>query len=161
MLAYQPARPVEFTALLVGCERQNQVAARLVTLPVQAQKGGHKGSVGVLHILRAAAVVVAILFDKLKGIGVPVGAERLHHVHVTEKEDRLLRGLTGGTQADDEVLFARIWPQQMHVLRRKSCVKEPLPHRRGGRGHVAPGRVRGIDLDELLEDLPRQGAILR
>ncbi len=82
---------VEFAAFFVGREREDQVAAGLVAFAMQTQKGGDQRGVGLLHVLRAAAVEVAVLLDELEGIGVPVGGQSLDHVDVAEKEDRFLR----------------------------------------------------------------------
>ena len=49
----------------------------------------------------------------------------------------------------------------MHVFGRKARVEKTLLHGRGRRGHVALGRVGGVDLDELLEDLAGLGAVCR
>ncbi len=89
-MLHQPIGPVEFAAFFIGGERQNQVALGLVALAMQAQKGSHQRGVGVLHVLRAAPVVVAVLLDKLEGIGGPVGGQGLDDIHVAEKEDWLL-----------------------------------------------------------------------
>ena len=89
----------------------------------------------------------------------PIRAQGLHHVDVAKEEHRLLRRLAGGAIADDEIHLARIGPQQLHVFRRKPGVEEALLHRCGGGGHVALGRIGGVDFDQLLEDRVRLGAV--
>ena len=128
---------------------------------MEAEKGSHDGRVGILHVLRAAAIVVAALLNKLEGIGVPVGAEGLDHVHVAEEEDRFLGWLARGAKADDEVLLARIGTQQVNVFGRKAGVEEALLHGGAAGGDVALRGVSGVDLDELLEDLAGLGTIFR
>ena len=91
MLVDQPGGAVELAAFFIGGEGEDQVAFGLVAFAVQAQEGGDQGGVGVLHVLGAAPVEVAVLLDKLKRIGVPVGAQGLDHVHVAEEEHGLLR----------------------------------------------------------------------
>ena len=126
---------------------------------MQAEERGHQRGVGVLHVLRAAAVEVAVLLDELKRIGMPVGAQRLDHVDVAEKEDGLfLRGL-GGANADDQVLLVRVGAEQLHVFGRKAGIEEALLHGLGAGGHAALRSVGGVDLDELLENVAGFGAV--
>ena len=158
-LLHQPVGAVEFAAFLIGGEGQNQIALRLVAFAMQAQESGDQRGVGVLHVLRAAAVVVAVLLDELEGIGVPVGAQSLHHVNVAEEEHRLFRGRACGADADHEVLLVRVGAEQVHIVGRESGVEKALLHGVGCGGHVALGRVGGVDLDELLEDGAGLGAI--
>ena len=97
---------------------------------MQAQKGGDERGVGVLHVLRAAAVVVAVLLDELKRIGVPVGAQSLDHVDVAEKEHRLFSGLACRMNANDEILLAWIGAEQVHVFGREAGIEKALLHGR-------------------------------
>ncbi len=161
MLPHQPLRPVELATLFIRRERQNQVALRLVPLPVQPQKRLHQRGVGVLHVLRPPAVVVAILLDKLEWIGRPIGAQSLHDIHVAQKQHRLLGWGSTRAEAYHQILLARIRPQQMHIGSRKSSVEKSLLHGRGRRRHVAQRRIRRVDLNQLLEDRPSLRAILR
>ena len=153
VLLHKPVRAVELAPFLVGGQGQDEVALRLVALPMQAQESRHQRGIGLLHVLRAATIEVAVLFNELKRIGMPIGAQGLHHIDVAEKEYGLLSRRTGSAVADNEIHLARIRPDQMHVVCRESCIKKALLHGlRGGR-HVALGRVGGVDFDELLEDL--------
>ena len=116
-------------------------------------------SVGILHILRAAPVVIAVLLNELERIGVPIGAQSLHNVNVAKKQDRLFGGLACGANAHHEILFTRVRPEQAHVLRREAGIQEALLHGDRRIGHVASRRISGIDFDELLEYFARLGAI--
>ena len=152
MLMHQPIGAVEFAPFFIRSEGKDQVALRLVAFAMQAKKHLDQGSVGILHILRSAAVEVAVLLHKLEGIGRPVRAQRLHHVHVAEKEDGLFRGCARGANADHEILLVRVWAQQMYVFRREPRVKKAPLHSRGARSYIALRRVGGVDLDEFLKD---------
>ena len=159
MIVDQPRCAVEFAAFFIGGERQDQIALRLVALAVKAQEGEDQRGVGVLHVLRAAAVEVAVLLDKLKGIGVPVGGERLDHVDVAEEEDGLFRrwarrrgcGRQGSACSDRDRAGARRRGAKP-ASRKRFCMAF------GRCGHAAFGRVGGVDFDELLEDVAGFGA---
>ena len=109
----------------------------------------HDG-VAVFHVLRAAAVEVAVLLDELKGIGRPVFAARFDHVEMPDQQHRLV--LAAAVQAHDEVLLAVVRAQDLDVALGKSGVAKALRHgfRRGG--HAAD-RVRRVDFDQLLENV--------
>ncbi len=131
----EPGGAVEFAAFLVCGEGEEEVAMGLIALAVQAQERGHKGGVGVLHVLRAAAVEVAALFqraarDRCAGRR----RRRLDHVHMARGANRLLRRrLGGGVQADDQVLLAAIRAPAGGRLRARSRRREsasPWPRSR-------------------------------
>ena len=109
----------------------------------------HDG-VAVLHVLRAAAVVVAVFLHELKRIGGPVFAPRLDHVEMSDQQHRFV--LAAAVQPDDQVLLAIVRPQDLHVAVGKSGVAKALRHGLGSGGHVAH-RIRGIDFDQLLENI--------
>ena len=159
MLAHQPVSAVELAAFFVGCEREDQVALRLISLAMQTQKRRHQRGVGVLHVLRAAAVEITVLLNELKRIGGPIGAQGLHYVYVAEEENGLFGWGSGSAKADNEILFAVIRAEEMNVLGRESSVEEEALHRGGRSGDIALRRVCSVDLDELLEDGQRLRAI--
>src|SRR5207248_899186 len=78
----EPVDAVAAAALLVRRERKNDVATRAKTLVLHPQQRRRHDGIAILHILRAAAVEVAVLLDELEGIGAPVLAPRLDHVEV-------------------------------------------------------------------------------
>ena len=159
MLAHQPVSAVELAAFFVCCERQDQVALGLISLAMQAQESFDQRGVGVLHVLRATPVDIAVLLNELKGIGGPIGAQRLHHVYVAEEKNGLVGGRSGSAEADNEILFAFIRAEEMDVFGRKSCIEEEAFHGRSCAGYIALRRVRCVDFDELLEDGERLRAI--
>jgi|SRR4051794_37890864 hypothetical protein len=60
--------------------------------------------------------------------------------------------LSRSVQADDQVLFTIIRAADVNVVFREACLTKTLSHclRRGG--HIAY-RIRGVDLDQLLENV--------
>ncbi len=159
MLADEPVSAVELAAFFVGRERQDQVALRLISLAMQAQESLHQRGVGVLHVLRATAVEIAVLLDELKRVGGPIGAQSLDHVYVAKKKDGLFCRRSGSAEADYEILLALIGPEQANVLGRETSVEEAPLHGRGRGGDIALRRVSGVDLDEFFEDCQRLRAI--
>ena len=159
MILHQPIGAVEVAAFFIRRKRQNQVAPGLVALAMQPQKGRNQRGIGVLHVLRAAPVIITILLDKLERVGMPVLGQRLDNIHVAEKEHWLVRARS--MNAYNEILLARIRPQQMHIVCRKARIQKSLLHRRGGRRHIAQRCVRRVDLDKLLENRKSRSAIRR
>src|SRR5580658_4891171 len=103
---------------------------------MQAQKSLNQRGVGVLHVLRAAAVKVAVFLDKLERIGRPVRAQGLHHVNVAKKEDRLFSRRALGAIADNKVHLVCIGTDEMHVSFRESRIEKAHLERRGRGGYV-------------------------
>ena len=128
---------------------------------MKAQERPYQRGVGLLHVLRAAAVIVAVLLNKLEGIGVPVGGQGLDNIDVAEKQHRLFRRGRGGADADHEVLFLRVRAEQVNVIRREACIEKTLLHGFGRGGHTAFGCVGGVDFDELFENVAGVCAICR
>ena len=89
MILQQPVDPVRVPALFIGRQRQDDVAIRLVSLAFEANERGHQDGVVDLHVLSAAAIEVAVLFDKLERIGGPILAPRFHDIQVADDQDRL------------------------------------------------------------------------
>src|SRR6185312_9211369 len=100
-----------------------------------------------------------ILLDELVGIGGPVFAPRLNHIQVADDQDRLQPRSGCSAILCDEILFAVVRPGEHKVFCREPGVEQPLPHRSRG-GCDAAVRVLRVDLDQLLEDGPRQFAVL-
>src|SRR5579885_2646898 len=75
-----------------------------------------------------------------------------------EKNGLFARGL-GGTQANHEVLLARIGTEKVHVFPRESGIEKALCHRLRARCHAALRGIGGVDLDKLLENIPGFGAV--
>src|SRR3984957_95592 len=72
MVAQQPVDAVVVSAFLVGGKRQDQVAIRFIAFFLEAQHHGHQYRVAVFHVGGAAAVEIAIFFQKPEGIDGPV-----------------------------------------------------------------------------------------
>ena len=153
MVLQQPVDAVRLTAFLVGGKRQDEVAIGLVALLLQANKGGDQDGVAFLHVLGATAVEVAILFDKLKGIGGPVRTQRLDHVEVTDKENRL--GPARAMKARHQVALTIVRPEDEHIFLGEPGVEQALRHRLCGNRCTAHG-IGGVDFNELLEDVARE-----
>ena len=153
MVLQQPVDAVRAAALLVRGEREDDVAIGAEAFLLHADEGRHHDGVAVLHILRAAPVEVAVLFDELERIGRPVLAPRLHHVEVPDQQYRLV--LTRTAKPHHHVFLAGVRPENGDVAVRKTGGPQPLCHRFRGRRDVTDG-VGGVDLDELLENRARQ-----
>ena len=88
MLLEQPIDAVEVAAFFIGGEREDQIAVR-ATDPsfFRRMKFVDQDGVAVLHVLGAAAVEVAVLFDEFEWIGGPVLAESFDDIQVAEEQD--------------------------------------------------------------------------
>jgi hypothetical protein len=83
----------------------------------------------------------------------------LNYVYVAKEENRLFCGRSGCPEADYEILFALIGPEQANVLGRETRVEEVALDGRGRSGDIALRRVSSVDLDEFFEDGQRLRAI--
>ena len=154
MVLEQPVDAVRGASLLVRGEREDDVAVRDEALLFQADEIGNGDGVAVLHVLRAAAVVVAVLLDELKGVRAPILLARLHHVEMADDQDGLELGPGPAPVARHHVPLAIVRSENHHVRGRKARVAEALRHRL--RGHRrASARIHGVDLDQLLENVVR------
>ena len=153
LVLQQPVDAVRAAALLIRREREDDVAVRAEPLLLHADERGHHDGVAVLHVLRAAAVEIAVFFDELEGIGSPVLAPGLHHVEVPDQQDRLMLSRT--PQPDHQIFLPGIRPENGDIAVRKTGGPQPRCHGLRGRRHVTDG-VGGVDLDELLENRARQ-----
>ena len=70
-----------------------------------------------------------------------------------QQEERFCR--SGPAQPRDEIPFSRIRPEHLHVARGEPGGLQPRRDRIRSPRHVAARRVGRVDLDELLENLPR------
>src|SRR5579872_7199453 len=104
MIFDEPIDAVEIAAFLIGGERENQVAVGLVVLFFHANEVGDKDGVAFLHVVCAATVEVAGLFNKLKRVSGPVFAARFDNVEMADEEDRL--ALAGAVDAGYEIFLA-------------------------------------------------------
>ena len=100
----EPIDPVEIAAFFVGGERENQIAVGLVVLFLHANELGDEDGVAFLHVVGAATVEVAVLFDELKRIGGPVFAAGFDDVEMSDEEDRF--ALAGAMDARDKIFLA-------------------------------------------------------
>ena len=121
----EPVDAVRLAAFFVGGEREDEIAIGLVAFFLEADEGGDENGIALLHVLRAAAVVVAVFFDELEGIGGPVFTARFHDIEMTDEENRLL--LARSVQADDEVLLAVVRAAEEHIFLREAGVEKTLP----------------------------------
>ena len=140
----QPVDAVRVATLLIGSQRKNNVAVRLVAFFPQADEIDDHDCVIDFHVLRAAAVIISILLDKFERICRPVLGTRFHDVQVANNEDRLFRA--SAPVADYEILLAIIGTENLHVSSGKAGVEQTLLHGFRGRRDVADG-IRRVDLD--------------
>jgi hypothetical protein len=148
----QPVDAVGRAALLVRSQRQDDVAVRTIALGAIAQQRRHHDGDAVLHVLRAAAVEVAVLLQEHERIDRPVLAQRFDDVEMTDQQHRTLA--TRALEARDEVLLAPAGTDHLHIFSREAAIAQPLRHGFSGRSR-AQARLGGLDLDELLEQVAR------
>ena len=77
--------------LLVGLQRQDDVAIGLVAFLLVADHVGDEGRRHELVVAAAARVIIAVLLDQLERIERPVLAPGRHHVEMRQQQDRLAR----------------------------------------------------------------------
>ena len=146
----QPVHSVRSAAFFVGGQREDDVAVRNVAFLLEADQRGDHDGVAVFHVLRAAAVVVAVFLDELKRIGGPVLAACFDHIEMSDEQHRLV--LAAAVQTHHQILLAIVGPEDLHVAVGKSGVAKTLRHGFGGGRNIAD-RIRGVDLDQLFEDV--------
>ncbi len=159
MILQEPFHAVRSAALLVGGQREDDVAIRREPLPLQSNEIGDHDGIARLHVLRPAPIIIAVLLDELKRIGGPVLAPRFDHVEVADDENRPQRlapqrRIRLAAIAGDQVALPLIGPDHGDVGRRESGIEQSLRHRLRRHGG-ASDRIRGVDLDQLLEDVVR------
>ena len=154
MILQEPIHPVRRAALFVGRERQDDVAIRNEPLLLQSNEIGDHDGIAGLHVLRAATVVVAVLLDELKRIGGPVLGSRFDHVEVADDENRPQPPTRLAAIAGDQVALPLVGPHHGDIGRGESGIEQSLRHRLRRHGG-ASDRIRGVDLDQLFEDVVR------
>src|SRR5262249_12003925 len=115
---------------------------------VGSQDRGHR-----LVVAGPTAVEEAVLLEEHERIERPVLALRLDDVEMGDEEERLARA--GAAIAGDQIVLARVRAAHLDVRRRESGGLQPRGHRFRGFCDVARGRIGRVDLNELLENLPR------
>src|SRR2546430_884718 len=153
MLFEQPVHTVRRAALLIGGQRENQIAVRQISFPFQADEIGNQDGIAFLHVFCAAAVEVAVFLDEFERIGGPVRSERFDDIKVPDEKDGLT--FSGPTKTRDEIFLPFVRPGDLDIAFGEASVAQTFGHRFGGGCHVANG-VGGIDLNELLENVMRQ-----
>ena len=90
MVFDQPLNPqlVDVSDLLVGLERKDDVAVRLVVLLFEPDHVGDEHGRHRFVIAGPAAVEIAVLLEQLEGIARPVFALRLDDVGMGEEQNR-------------------------------------------------------------------------
>src|SRR5882762_3917903 len=151
MFPEQPVHAVEGAALLIGGQRENEIAIRQIAFFFQADEIGDQDGIAFLHIFRATAVELAVFLDEFEGIRGPVRPERFDDVQVPDKQDGL--AFSGSAKTRDEILFPFVRPGYSYVGLGEAPVEQTLGHRFGSSGDVANG-VGGVDFNELLEYVP-------
>ena len=153
MILQQPIDAVRTAALLIRCQRQDQVPVGTVALATEADEGGHQNGVVRLHVLRPAPVEIAVLLHELEWIGGPILTASLHYVEVTDNQHRLAGA--GAPQARHHVAFAIVRTQHLDIPGRKSGVLQSLRHgfrRQRGAAH----RIGSIDFDQFPKNVAAQ-----
>ena len=95
-----------------------------------------------------------VLLDELKRIGGPVLGPRFDHVEVADDENRPLRGTRLSMIARDQIALPVVGSHDDDVGCGESGVEQALRHRLRCDGGTSD-RVRGVDLDQLFEDVVR------
>ena len=156
----QPGHPIAVAVLLlVGGERQDQVAAGHPALPLPADEVGHQDGDALLDVLGSAAVEIAVLLGELERIesGRPILRPRLHHVEMGDQQNRL--PLAAPVDSGNHVLLLGVRAENLDVGRGESGRPEPARHGERRRRRPDPG-FRRLDLDQFLEDAPGQGLVV-
>src|SRR5260370_8513167 len=95
--------PVGRSAFFIRRESENDIAVGLVSFTLEADQRGDEHGIVDLHVLRAASVEVAVLFDELEWIRCPILAARFDDIQVADNKDRLDRGSGGAKQPPHHV----------------------------------------------------------
>ena len=149
----QPRDTIDGSAFLVGRQRQNQVAVGHPLFLSQADECRHERRRPAFLILRAAAVEVAVLLVEHERVHRPVFTLRRDDIEMGDEQDRLARALA--TITNDQVAFGLglflAAADNLDVHLGEARGQEPHRHPLGSDGR-APGRMRRVGLDQLLED---------
>ena len=150
MVLYQPVNTILLAALFVGSQSENDVAVGDVTFLLKADQRGEHNGIAALHILRAAAVIEAVLLDEAEGISSPVLAMSFHYIEVADEQQGFI--FPCSAQPNDEILLAVVRAKNLHIGLGKTGIAKALRHGLGCRSHVSH-RVRGIDFDQLFKSI--------
>src|SRR5207247_5675456 len=113
VILQQPIYAVRRASLFIGSEGKNDVAVGHVTFLLKSdQSRGHDG-VAIFHVLRAAAIEVAVFFDELKRVGGPVFAAGLDHIEMADEKNRLM--LAAAMQSDDKIILTIILTEDLVI----------------------------------------------
>ena len=134
-------------AFLVGCERNDDIAIRFVTLaPVADEVGDPDGCLRFV-VAGAAAVEVAVLFGEGEGVKAPVFPLGFDDVDVREQENWLQ--LAGAVIADDEIGLGGDGAAEEEIGLGETggakALRDSFCNGSGGSGGVT-----GFDFDDLL-----------
>src|SRR5260370_17149401 len=94
------------SAFFIRRESENDIAVGLVSFTLEADQRGDEHGIVDLHVLRAASVEVAVLFDELEWIRCPILAARFDDIQVADNKDRLERGSGGAMQPREHFALA-------------------------------------------------------
>src|ERR1700735_4734051 len=128
----------------------------MIVFAAKTDQCGDQDRVRRFHVLRAATVEIDVPLKELERIDGPFLASRFDHVEMTDQKDRPAgaRAMKAGHQ----VGFSWIRAHDLRVDGGKTCVTKSLGHGLRSGTDVA-GRVRRVDLDQLLENVARELAI--
>ena len=158
MILQQPAHSIRFPAFLISRQRKNDVAVRNKPFALESNETLDHGCIGLLHILRAAAIEVPILLDQLKWIGRPIGSLRFNHVDVPNDQDRSKRRAGAPAIPCNHIALALVGPKHDDIGSRKASLQQPFSHSLCG-NCGAPHRVGRINLDKLLKNVVGERSI--
>ena len=146
------AERVAVEDFLVGLQRHDDVAVRLVAFVLVADQIGDEGRGHIFVVAGATRVIIAVLLGQLERIDRPVRAQRRHHVEMRHQQYRLARARA--VQARDQIALARRGREHLHIGVSEPRNFQPRGHGLGCNLGVA-GRGRGVDLDQLFIDVVR------
>ena len=145
MLTAQPGEPEVDADLLVGGRDEDHVALRLEAL---AREGRHRDSARghlALHVERAATPDLAVAELARPWIDLPLGRVREHRVRV--REERQPRPVAGARDPRNEVRTLG----NLGVQLAGDAVRLEVRAQVLGRSGLVPGRVDGVEADQLRE----------
>ncbi len=138
--------------LLIGRERQDDVAVRLEAFVDVADHVGHEDRRHRLVVDGAAAAEIAVDLLQLERVEIPVLALGLDHVEMRKQQQRAARA--GAVQPRHQVAFARPRREHRDIGGRETAGAQPRRHRLR-RLHGIAGGIRRVDLDELAIDVEK------
>ena len=150
----QPIHAVRLSALLIGGERQDDVAVRDIAFLLQTNEIGDGNGIGFLHVLGAAPIEIAVLFHEFERIGGPILAPRLDHVEVTDDQNGARRRAGPSPIAGNQISLTVIGPEDDNIGCGKPSVEQSLRHGLRSRRGASDG-IGGVDLDQLFENVVR------